>query len=465
MAIQRVGSSFIQRFQALFAPREQQQTAITTVAPPERPTALMNLFAAEQGRRPLIDDCRRMYDEDTRAQDIIDTMASDSVKGAFELRVDGRNAKQAKQIADDLLNRIEFFNNIEQWIRETFIDGDTFLELGANSAGDIVEITRKPTLELHRWTNEYDRFIDPSRAFFWTDMMWNGGYTLDPPSDAVFFAEWQIIHARNNPRSNSRYGRPMFGSARKSYKRMGEGELDMAIRRKTRAGMKYLHTVEDGSEADIEAYKARNKAVLSDAFAAVADFFSSKKGSITAIQGDAHLSEYDDVLHHVRTWWMASPVPMSLLGYGQDLNRDVLDEQKEQYDGHKEQKSQWVAGQFVKPLIERQWLLKGIWPGSLDWDVEWSSKQPLQALMLKDAGDAMLKLKALGLPEETVIHLLSLFVPDMNADEVLKQMQMEQEAAMRDQAQRIAANANQIPVDPNTGLPVEQAGANGTGNQ
>lgn len=410
---------------------------MTVQEPPPRPAALLRTFSAEAGRRAAIEDCRRMYDEDPRAQGVVDTLAVDSVKGGFELKVEGPRAKDAQRIASDMLTRVGFWEQGEEWVRETLNDGDSFLELGANSVGDIVQVTRKPTLEMHRWTNEFDQFRDPSRAFFWTDLYYDTYLDLQPPTEAVYFAEWQIIHVRGGKRSSSRYGRPLFASARKAYKRMQEGELDIAIRRKTRAGMKYVHSLEDASETDILAYQTRNKAALNDPFAAVADFFSNKRTSIQSIQGDARLSEIDDVLHHIRTWWVASPVPMSLLGYGQDLNRDVLDEQAKQYNARKEAASAWVTAEIVKPLIERQWLLKGIWPPSLIWSVEWSAKQALTAQTLKDAGDAGLKLKAVGLRDETIIRLISLFIPGFDAEAEIAAMQQ----MMRDQMARVAANA------------------------
>lgn len=433
--IQRLG--LIERFQALFRPREQQQQPATTAAPSPRPAALLRTFSAEAGRRATIDDCRRMYEEDARAQGVVDTLAADSIKGGFELKIEGPRADEARRIAGELLERVGFWEQGEDWVRETLNDGDSFLELGANRQGDIVQVTRKPTLEMHRWTDEFDRFLDPARAFFWTDLYWSGGLDLQPPADAVFFAEWQIIHVAGGKRSNSRYGRPLFASARRAYKRMQEGELDIAIRRKTRAGMKYVHSLEDASEGDIQAYQTRNKAALGDPFAAVADFFSNKRTNIQSIQGDARLSEIDDVLHHIRTWWVASPVPMSLLGYGQDLNRDVLDEQSKQYNARKEAASAWVAAQFVKPLVERQWLLKGIWPGSLTWSAEWAAKQALTAVALKDVGDAGLKFKALGLRDETIIRLISLFIPGFDADAEIEAMRQ----LMADQIARVAANA------------------------
>ena len=378
-----------------------------------------------------------MADEDTRAEGVLKAVAKDAIKDGFELQVEGPRADEAKAIADDLLERVGFWGRVDDWVRLTLQDGDSFLELGATSAGDIVQVSRKPTLEMHRWSDEFDQFYDTARAFWWADIMF-GGATLEPPAGATFFAEWQIVHARYAHNENSRYGRPLFASARKAYKRMTEGELDIAIRRKTRAGMKYSHSMEDASEADITAYMQRNKAALDDPFAAVADFFSNKRTTIQAIQGDAHLSEIDDVNHHIRTWWIAALTPMSLLGYGQDLNRDVLDEQKEQYDGTKEELSNWVTEEFAAPLIERQWLLKGIWPASLKWSAQWASKQPMTAPDLESAAKALTMLGATGkFTDETLLRLFSRFVPDFDAEAEIQALGQR----MADDLARVARNA------------------------
>lgn len=431
-----MAASLILRFQNIFRRRETVVAdPATLVAPPPRPMADLRLFQIEMDRRSVVTDCRAMYETDTRAQGVVDTLAADAVKDGFTLEVSGRRAAEAQEIAEAMLERVGFWDNGEDWVRETLNDGDTFLELGANADGDIVEVSRKPSLEMHRWSDEFDKFYDPARAFFWTEQ-WYAGH--NPPADAVYFAEWQIIHARGGSRSNRRYGRPVFASARKSFKRVSEGELDISIRRKTRAGMKYVHSLEDASEGDILAYKERNQAALTDPFAAVADFFSNKRTSIQALQGDARLSEIEDVIHHIRTWWVASPVPMSLLGYGQDLNRDVLDKQSEQYDGRKEQTSNWVTAQFVKPLIERQWLLKGIWPEGLTWSANWSNKKPLTAVGLKDAAAGLAALRATGLFDDpTLLQMFGRFMPDFDVALATQALQ----ARMVDELARVAGNS------------------------
>jgi hypothetical protein len=297
-------------------------------------------------------------------------------------------------------------------------------------------------LEVIRRTDEFDQFFDPAAAFAWADnvLLSVDVLTNQLPPGATVFAEWQIVHVRYSHDEDSRYGAPLFAAARKPYKRMTEGEFDIAIRRKTRAGMKYVHALKDASETDIEAYRTRNQDVLDDPFAAVADYFSNKDTTVSSIQGDAHLSEIEDVLHHIRTWWIASPVPMSLLGYGQDLNRDVLDEQQKQYKVACEELSRWASEQIVKPLIERQWLLLGIWPDSLEWEVEWAAKDALTAEAFVDAAKALATLRATGVfSDETLLRMFSRFVPDFDAEAELALLAKRQDNELAAAATNAAA--------------------------
>ena len=431
----------IDRFQSLFRPRDKQETPVTLVTEPARPTTLLSRFGAERDRRSIVNDSRLMYDDDPRVRTIIQTLARDATKNGFELNVEGPRSAEALTIANEMLDRLDVWTRLDDWVRLTLRDGDSFLEVGATAAGDIVHVSRKPTLEMFRWSNERNEFVDQSRAFYWTDQLWTSD---TPPATATYFAEWQMIQASWDSDEGSRYGRPLLTSARSAYKRMTEGELDIAIRRKTRAGMRYVHSLEDASEPEIDAYKTRNRAVLGDPSVAIADYFSNKRTSITAIQGDAHLSEIDDVLHHIRTFWLASPVPMSLLGYGQDLNRDVLDEQEEQYRRSLESISEWVFGQFVKPLIERQWLLKGIWPDSLTWTAEWANKVPVTAAGMDLAAKALVSLRATSLlTDETMLRLLSNVLPDFDVAAELKALATQRPDEVNRMAQMSADDGNE----------------------
>lgn len=437
----------IDRFQSIFKRNQPAPSVstVTAVAPPYRPSATARLLAEETDRRTLVRECMAMYRNDTRVREILQAVARDATRGGFDLTVEGPRAAEAKTIADEMLERIDFWKWIEPWVRLTLRDGDAFLELVANAAGDLVEVSRKPTLEMHRLSDEFDHFKDVTKAFAWSDALW-GGWTVDgaPPPGSVTFAEWQIVHARWDYDGDGRYGSPLFAAGRTSFKRMSEGELDIAIRRKTRAGMKYVHSLKDASQADIEAYRLRNQAALDEPFAAVADFFSARETTITAVQGDANLSEIEDVLHHMGVFWLASPKPMGLMGFGQNLNRDVLDEQQREYDLAKEAISRWVTEQIVAPIIERQWLLKGILPESLTWAAEWSSVEPLTATALAEMGKAVAALKATGLlTNETLLRLVSRFLPDFDVDAEILALASEQP----DEIGRMANNADDVSGD------------------
>jgi hypothetical protein len=393
-------------------------TAQEMPAPSSQPTDLGQRLKSERERKRIVETCNEMYDTDPRAEGAINALARDIVKGGFSVTC--RSNPRAGDVATAFNERMKIQSVLDDWLRETFIEGDTLLEVGAGEGlsgeDEILSLTRKPTLAMHRHTDHTDQFSDPLRAFYYSD-----GLSLyaDVPPDAIWFAQWQIVHARWAHRSKRKYGRPLFASAISSWKRITEGELDIAVRRKTRAGMKYLHVVEGADESDLTKYKERNKAVLDNPFAAVADLFSNKAGSVTAIQGDARLGEISDVMHHIETWWTASPVPMVLVGYGKDSNRDVLEQKLTQYERALEQMTQWAEDEFVKPLLEREWLLKGIYPPGLKYDIVWKYKAPTSAADLRNVADAIVRFKALGMSDELIWPIVSRFLPWLDLTNLL----------------------------------------------
>ena len=440
-------ATILDRITSLWTRRAAQAPAVVTAPPPDqvRSTPATITFTAERDRRARVNDARDMVLEDPRPKRALQTLASDATKGGFTLSITGPRAEQAQAAADALIKRVNLFARLDDWARLTFRDGDTFLELGVAANGEIAEVTRKATLEMYRWSDDFDRLRDPARAFYWTD---RPTYTDQPPGDALFFPEWQIVHARWDRDEGSRYGSPMLASARRAYKRMSQGELDIAVRRKTRSGLRYAHVLDGANQGEIEAYKAANKPALDDPFAAVSDFFFNKAGGLQAIQGDAHLSEIDDVLHHVDTFGLASPVPLELMGYGRNLNRDVLAEKKEQYGEVLGSVRGWLAAELVLPLLERQWLFLGIWPDALEVDVQWKTKKEASATDLAEMARFAATIKAGGLlTPETLLRIMATRLPDFDVEAEIAALAAQaqereaQSAAQAMEMQRIAANA------------------------
>ncbi len=392
--------------------REQGQTTTRIEMMPRAPKAgvseVLARMDADRTREAVVKTCQRMYDEDPRADGVLHTLARDIVGAGFTVTTGN---VRADEIAGALIKRLALVSRLDDWIRLTARDGESFLEVEVSNEREILGVTRKPTLEMHRNSNQQDTFDDARYAFWWSDEAYTWGTPAPTDTGVVWFAEWQIVHARWNHDEGKRYGRPLFRSATGPWKRLTEGEHDVATRRKTRAGMKYNHQFPAGTTLlEIETYKQVNAEILDAPLAAIQDWFGT--ADIKTVEGDAKISDINDILHHIRTWWVVSPVPMSLLGYGQDLNRDVLEKQKEQYDESLGEIRPWGEKEILTPLFELAWLLAGILPETLIVEYHWKAKRVLKPSDLRDIADAALRWRAFGLNDAAIIRLVQPFLPD-----------------------------------------------------
>ncbi len=376
-------------------------------------------FKVEQDRLTILKECNEMYFNDDRVKAIVDNTAEDATYGGFDILVSDVAGGNIDNVSEQLNKTRLLFKKLPAWVKKGLIEGDICLQVVVDK-NEIVKLVRMPAFQMRRNSNDQDTFDDPLKAFAQVDPLSGAAFALELTQTDVdaWFAEWQIVHARWN-HLGGRYGNSMFRSSRGSYKKIREGEMDMAIRRKTRAGIKYVHELEDATPLEIEAYKERNKDVLANAFAAVSDFFTNKKTKVSAIQGDAKLNEIKDVLHHINTMFVGSPIPKSLLGYGEDINRDVLNKQEAQYLRKLEMVEDWINDQVIKPIIDLQLLLIGILPESVTYEIQWPDRSMETFL---EVVDAVVKLKSLGLPDRLVLQVLKKVVTDMDIESVLEEM-------------------------------------------
>jgi len=371
-------------------------------------TAEYEKLKADRERLAVIKTCRLMYDTDTRVKKAHRFYARDIVRAGFIVKT--KNVA-AKQIAAELGKRLNVNQLLENAVRETSRDGDSFYEVVVDDGLNIVELSRKPTLQMHRHSNRQDKFNDPARAFWMGAENW---MTAEPPQDAVWFADWQMIHARWDHDEEKRYGTPMFSTATAAFKRVQDGELNVAVRRKLGGSQIRQHIVE-GSPADLEKYKEDNKASFGT-ISAVTDLFTNKPSSLVVHQGDGTIDKIGDVTHHVATMMTASDVPMELIAYGDGLNRDILGEKKEEYEETLSQGREWLTDQVVAPLLERQWLMKGLLPEDVDYEIVWRTAKPMTPADIRDLMDALAKAKLLGMKDEIVQSIAAMYLRNVDDD-------------------------------------------------
>lgn len=423
------------RLMRRFFPAQQRTTTdeLRDLEPRRRSYAVKMAARPDSDRVSVVNDCRRMYRESPIVEAMIRGIAADATKGGYEIVTEGLLANEAMKIADDLKKRLGLVSRLDDWLRLSLRDGESFIENSVEGNGDIIEVTRKPTLKTYRNSNDFDRFDDPTKAFFYS----NEAYYLDIPGDAIFFAEWQMIHARWNHDEGDRYGTPLFRSARRAYKWGNDGQENVWIRRKTRAGKRYQHKIEGGEQA-VGKYMRDNQDALDNPFAAIQDFFGNV--DIKEIGGDDTIGDITDIEHHIETLAIASPMPLALIGYGRNLNRDILEQKLEQYERALEGVSRWVSDQLLTPMLETQWLLKGIWPGNLDYEIKWASKKTVNADTLQKVAQAGVSLRALGWPDEFVIKILSPLVPGLDSEALIAAMAAAKKN-QPDEINRIASDA------------------------
>jgi len=390
-------------------PSARETTAEVRPVSGDASVAVYEKMKSDRDRIAIIKTCRVMYDTDPRVKKALRTYATDVVRSGYFVKTDHA---QALEIAQAMQKRLGLNKKLQDVTRLSGRDGDSFYEIVVDENLDIVKLSRKPTLQMHRASNVFDEFDDPQKAFWLSS---DTQTSPEPPRDAVWFAKWQILHLRFDHDEEKRYGTPMWASATGAFKRVSEGEIDISVRRKVRAGM-ILHHVVEGSPSDIDAYKEKNAAAENNPFAAVRNYYTNKPGSISAIQGDARLNDIADIVHHIETMFTASDIPMELVAYGGDLNRDVLGEKKEEYDETLDDGREWLSEEFLKPLHELQWMLKGIYPQDLEYKLIWRKAKSLTPVMLRDLADALMRLRVLGAREDLIQSLLAQFVPGVDLD-------------------------------------------------
>ena len=119
---------------------------------------------------------------------------------------------------------------------------------------------------------------------------------------------------------------------------------------------------------------------------------------------------------NIATMFTASDIPMELVAYGGNLNRDILGEKKEQYEEILNQGREWTTVEIIQPLLERQWLLQGILPASVEYKIIWRKAKSITPADLRDLADAGSRLKVLGVKDEIIQLLMAGYLRDVDVD-------------------------------------------------
>lgn len=290
------------------------------------------------------------------------------------------------------LNRRE---KLESDARGLMMEGNLPVQWVLDDVGSerpqVVAAVRMPTETIVPLVGDDGRFLDPARAYEQRDLS-TGGLLAT-------FPLWQLNVVRLTPDSyddQACFGRPYLDASRKVWRQLIMTEEDLVVRRRTRAPLRMVHTLEGASEPELEEYR---RGVESDqAEGNWRDYYMNRKGSVAAVQGDAALDQIADVEHLLDSFFAGAPAPKGLFGYTGDLARDVLDDLKKDYFDELDSMQDCLA--YAYDLGFRlHLLLQGLDPHAFDFRVGFAERHTETA---SQRADRALKLQALGLPMEMV---------------------------------------------------------------
>lgn len=375
--------------------------------PVTKEMAIFDRTALRYDRQSKIKQCQEMANSDSRIARMLYKLASDAVIGGFTLKVESAASetveKQAQEIIDTIIKRCEILRKLKGWIKSCLREGDLFLEVVVDdTTREIVRLKKLATAITFSNMDAEGNFPDDKEAYY-QEHPWTR-------EKIKTFEAWQIVHIPWEYEDGKPYGEPIFGAARLAWERLSSGEKNIVIRRAIKSGKKQHHKVgteeKPGSWQEVEEYKRRNQDALENPLSPVQDFFSNGLVDIDDIGGDAELGNLADIEHFEGLLAMAAGIPIALLSGGREegVNRDVLEEQEEDFYR--------VVGDIndtieygLRKVFNFALLLAGIHDESIKYTFNWGAKDRDDIDAKIDRG---IKLQALGYSQETIFNVCDL---------------------------------------------------------
>lgn len=359
--------------------------------PDEQLRLLYLTMQPDMDLRQSILDIRDMDKRDPRVKKIHTRTSRAACKGGLRL-LSKPGTTRLQGLWADYERRLELGRRekLESDMRGAMMEGNLPLQwvLDAESR-NVVRGVRMPTETLKPLVNLAGQFENPTTAAY-EQWDWMAGKAV------AKFPIWQLMLVRICPDNYDNFGsmgRPYLDSTRTVWRQLTMTEQDLVVRRHTRAPQRLSHTLEGATETDLKKYENDTRARQGSV---TTDFFSNRKGGVTALQGDSNLDQIADVEYLLDTFFSGSPAPKGLFGYVGDLSRDILEDLKQDYFDEIDALQDNVS--YVYELGFRlDLLLKNINPDADEFSVQYAERRTDTP---NQRADLALKHQALGVPAD-----------------------------------------------------------------
>ncbi len=348
-------------------------------------------FAVSTEVREKILLLREMEVRDGRVKHIHGRVSRDTVRGGLVMQFP-ESSQTLKREWEDFARRLDLNRpqKLRSDARALVAEGNLPLQMVLDDRQRVVAAVRMPAETIVPIVDDNGRFKNPAAAYEQRDVL--TGRVL------ATFAAWQLQLGRFDPLNwddMGEMGRPFLDATVETWRKLRMTEEDMVIRRRTRAPLRLSHILEGANPEEIEAYRKQVEGEKGDVNT---DFYANRKGGVTALQGDAHLGEIEDVVHLLDTFFAGTPAPKALFGYVGDLSRDVLEDLKRDYYDEIDHMQDTLAWEY-EWCFRIHLLLKGVVAEPDEFTLRYSQRRTETP---NQVADLALKLNALGLPPPMV---------------------------------------------------------------
>ncbi len=358
--------------------------------------ALKRIYATlwvDHERRALIQLMREMDTKDGRVKQIHSRLARDCIRGGLVLQVNEKaSGETLKREWLAMMGRLQLDRRekLKSDARGLVIEGNLPLQLVYSDAMDVQAAVRMPSDTIVAITDPGGRFKDAANAYEQRDVL--SGRTIGA------WGAWQMALSRLDPDNfddMGAMGRPFLDACATKWRQLVMTEEDLVIRRRMRAPLRLAHVLEGADKDTLDTYR---KDVEAEQGRITTDFFLNRKGSVTAVQGDATLGDIGDVTHLLDTFYAGSPAPKGLFGYTGNLQRDILEDLKRDYYDEVDGLQDALASGY-ELAFRMHLLFKGVDPAPGEFTLRFAQRRTETP---NQVADLALKYVALGLPDDMV---------------------------------------------------------------
>lgn len=330
-------------------------------------------------------------------------------------------------IAQRIINRIKKRAKLESILPSIAFSlptyGDVFLQPTIDPHGEVISVIQMPIAAMERKTDDRDQFIKPSRAFIQRDTS-----TLQIEAE---FSIGQIIHARHMHTPGHRYGTSQIFSCRGVAKDAIDALRSLLPRRHANQPFRWYDLSAQENQPltpfQFQQFRQNTDRKILRQYGEEGDPLNdiiTTGAKLDVLGGDPQIGTLTDIEMLIDASLCTIGVSRQLIGWGTNINRDVLDEQRDQLYAAQMQFAKSLTEQILMPIFEIGLILQDINPDEIriqiDYEQQFTDRQ-----MEAKIDNARKDYVAGGISRRTYVKTVSSYYKIEDVEKEVAEIQME----------------------------------------